>query len=344
MTPSSNAKQQPLVTIITPSYNQARFLPATYESVICQDYPNIEYFIIDGGSTDGSAELIKNWAEKKNNRISWWISEKDNGQADAINKGLARANGEIVAWLNSDDIYMVGAVTKAVEIFKEQPNLGLIFSNVFSNNAEGEFINAMVYGDWGLEELLAFNIIGQPGIFMRKAALDKVGGLDLTYNLLLDHQLWLRIASQFPIKHVNDYFAAARMHPAAKNMSLTAGYGKEALEIVDWIKSRDDLVQIYKRNHRKIVAGAYRLGARYLLDGGDNTNAFKQYMKSMWACPRVALKESARIGFSLLGFLPLVERMKANFFKKRMVQLKREKIDALYLELSNFKGKSQHVG
>lgn len=340
MTTSSNSNHQPLVTIITPSYNQVKFLPATYESVVSQDYPNIEYFIIDGGSTDGSAELIKKWAVQKNSRISWWISEKDSGQADAINKGFARANGEIVAWLNSDDIYMVGAIRKAVEILNADPNLGMIFSNVFSNNADGEFINAMVYGDWGLEELMAFNFIGQPGIFMRKAALDKVGGLDLTYNLLLDHQLWLRIARQYPIKHTEDFFAAARMHPAAKNMSQTAGYGKEALEIVDWIKSQEDLAQIFNRDHRKIMAGAYRIGARYLLDGGDNFNAFIQYMKSMWAYPPTAIKESARIGFSLLGFLPPVKRMKANFFKKRMAQMMREKIDTLYQELSNFKGKS----
>ena len=111
----------PLVSIITPSFNQARFLEATLRSVLEQDYPRIEYLVVDGASSDGSVDIIRRYADQ----LTWWVSEKDSGQSEAINKGLRRARGEFIGWLNSDDIYLPGAVAAAVQIFQSHPRAGL---------------------------------------------------------------------------------------------------------------------------------------------------------------------------------------------------------------------------
>jgi glycosyltransferase involved in cell wall biosynthesis len=329
-------KDQPLVTIITPSFNQTKFLSATYKSVISQNYPNIEYFIVDGGSNDGSVELIKKWASSDNTRLRWWVSEKDKGQAEAINKGFAKANGEIVAWLNSDDLYMKGAVDKAVEVFKNCPDLGMIFSNVFSIDADGKLINTMIYGDWGLKELMAFNIIGQPGVFIRKEALEGAGCLDPVYHYLLDHHLWLRIAGKYKIKYINDFFAAARYHPNAKNVANATGFSQDAFRILNWMKTQPELTKDFTANRRMIMAGVYRFSARYLLDGGDNHGSFNHYLKSFWYHPISIQKEFSRFLYSFLNFLKPVRRMKENFLRKRLNQLAQDKMDEVYKDLSDY--------
>jgi glycosyltransferase involved in cell wall biosynthesis len=126
----------PKVSIITPSYNQGRFLESTIRSVIGQDYPNIEYIIVDGGSKDESVEVIKKYSD----RLAWWVSEKDKGHADALNKGFAHASGEILAWLNSDDTYHPGAVSQAVEILKAHPEVGMVYANANLIDEEGRVV------------------------------------------------------------------------------------------------------------------------------------------------------------------------------------------------------------
>ena len=314
--------KSPLISIITPSYNQAQYLELTMRSVLEQDYPNIEYLVIDGASTDGSLDIIR----KYNKQLSWWVSEKDQGQADAINKGFRRAKGEIIAWLNSDDMYARGAVSKAVRALLQDETLGMVFSNVFSIDAENEIFNTMRYGDYGLADLMAFNIIGQPGVFMRRSVLEKAGLMDLNYQYLLDHQLWLRVAEQASIRYIDDYFAAARFHAAAKNVANAAEFGREAFAIVDWMRTQSRLAEIYQRDEKKIMAGAYRLSARYLLDGGLPAKAFSHYTKSLWYHPATAWCEKRRIMFAFASMIVPMGRVRERFITRRSKEIRSEKL------------------
>ena len=303
----------PLVSIVTPSYNQAAYLETTLRSVLEQNYPNIEYLVVDGASTDGSLEIIQRYAP----RLSWWVSEKDHGQAEAINKGLRRAKGEFVAWLNSDDLYAQGAVSKAVAILLTNPHLGMVFSDVFSIDANNEVFNTMRYGDWNLLNLMSFHIIGQPGVFMRRSVLERAGYLDLNYHYLLDHQLWLRMAALAPIRHVDEFLAAARFHAAAKNVAMAAEFGREAFAIVDWMQSQPDLAALFEEDERSIRAGAYLLSARYLQDGGRQGRAFVHYLKSLWYHPATAWREKRRMLFALGSLVLPLDKLRDRYLQSR---------------------------
>ena len=202
-----------LVSVVTPSFNQSAYLEQAIRSVLEQGYPEIEYMVMDGASTDGSVEIIR----KYSSRLAYWASEKDSGQADAINKGMRRAKGEIVAWLNSDDYYLPGAIESAVAALEANPQAVLVYGNMLAVDQAGQTINQLRYRQLTLEDLLCFQIIGQPAVFMRRAAFEKAGGLDLDFHFMLDHQLWIKIAMQGPLVHVDQTWSAARYHPLAKN-------------------------------------------------------------------------------------------------------------------------------
>lgn len=297
-----NMDTQPLVSIITPSFNQAAFLEQTLHSVLNQDYPRIEYWVMDGGSTDGSLEIIRKYAE----RLAGWVSEPDQGQADGINKGLGRATGEVIAWLNSDDLYLPGAVSSAVQALLEHPEASFVFSDVDSIDTQGSTFNHMHYGDWGLPQLMSFHIIGQPGVFMRRFALEQAGLLDTSYHYILDHHLWLRLAAIQPPHYVPGVtWAAARMHEGAKNVAQAGGFGPEAIRLAGWIERDQRFQPTAAKLHRKIWAGAYRFSAFYLMEAGKAGESLKMYWKSFRQNPGIALKDWRRILSALvtaLGF------------------------------------------
>lgn len=291
----------PLVSIITPSYNQADFLEETIRSVFEQDYPNLEYLVIDGGSKDGSVEIIRQYAD----RLAYWVSEPDRGQADALNKGLAQAKGEIVAWLNSDDVYRPGAVRAAVEALQQNPEVGFVYSRLHSIDRGGEIFNTIIYKQFELLDLLSFRIIGQPTVFMRRAVQQRAGPLDASYNYLLDHHLWLRMLRLAPIKYVPVVWAAARHHPSAKNVAQAAKFGEEAFRILEWAANEPVLQDIVRQHSRTVRAGAHRLDARYLLDGGEPGLALQAYGRVLTLRPGFAFEHWHRMLFALLSLMGL---------------------------------------
>jgi glycosyltransferase involved in cell wall biosynthesis len=303
----------PSVSIITPSYNQAAYLEATLRSVLEQDYPQLEYLLVDGLSSDNSVEIIQRCAA----RLAWWVSEKDKGQAEAINKGFARATGDIVAWLNSDDVYLPGAIRAAVKAFETHPEAGLVFGDVVSINAAGEPINVMTFGDWGLDELLQFKIISQPAVFMRRAVLERAGYLDPNFHFMLDHHLWLRMAQLAPMVYVPERWACARFHENAKNVSQAPGFAREATHVADWIEAQPSLQDARRRLGPRIRAGAQRINGFYLLDAGQPRAALWAYLKSLALYPPAALPDWRRILFAAASLFVDVSRLRRGYLSKR---------------------------
>jgi GT2 family glycosyltransferase len=288
-----------LVSIITPSFNQAAYLETTILSVLDQDHPRIEYFVIDGASTDNSVEIIRKYEDK----LAYWVSEKDKGQADAINKGFANAAGEVIAWLNSDDYYLPGAVSAAVKIFDENPDVVLLYGNMLAVDGRGKTFNTLNYKQLTLEDLLCFQIIGQPAVFMRRSALVKTGGLDPSFNFLLDHYLWIQLAQHGRILHVPQTWSAARYHAEAKNRAKAAEFGREAFRILEKVTQDENLAPILAKVNRRARASAHRVDARYLLDGGRSAAALSAWMRALFIHPPTAL---ARMNILVSGILNLL--------------------------------------
>jgi glycosyltransferase involved in cell wall biosynthesis len=259
----------------------------------------LEYIIVDGGSTDGSLEIIHRFA----NSLSWWVSEADNGQAEAINKGFRHAHGDIIGWLNSDDLYLPGAVSSAVRALQSDPALGMVFGNAMTIDAQGVPLNRLVFGNWGLAELARFRIICQPAVFIRKTILDRTGYLDTHYHFMLDHHLWLRMASLAPIRHVPESWAAARQHPGAKNVAQAVGFSQETMRLLQWVQKQPEFSGVVNQDTRKIIGGATRLSARYYLDGGLPWDALKAYAMAFWYYPAYTLQHWHRIIYAILCLL-----------------------------------------
>jgi len=305
-----------LVSAVTPSFNQSAYLEQAIRSVLEQDYPDVEYMVMDGASTDGSVDIIR----KYSSRLVYWASEKDSGQADAINKGMRRARGEIVAWLNSDDYYLPGAIKSAVTALESNPQAVMVYGNMLAVDQTGQTINQLRYRQLTLEDLLCFQIVGQPAVFMRRTAFEKAGGLDLNFHFMLDHQLWIKLAAQGSIVHINQTWSAARYHPLAKNRLKAAEFGREAFRILDWLETQADLAPILHRVQRRARASVYRVNARYLLDDGQSWNALKAWMRALSIHPPTALARLNLLGSAVLNLVGL-SRLRQMFLNRRQRRL-----------------------
>ena len=305
-----------LVSIVTPSYNQASFLEQTMRSVLEQDHPRIEYIVVDGSSTDSSVEIIQKYADQ----LAYWISEKDSGQAEAINKGFSRARGEILAWLNSDDYYLPGTIAAVAQCFQEHPDVVMAYGDMLAVDGNGQAINLQKYKQLTLQDLLCFQIIGQPSVFFRRSAFETTGPLETSFHFMLDHHLWIRLAQQGRILHVPQVWSAARYHAQAKNRAKAAEFGREAFRVLEWAKNQPSLAEALSDVGRRALASAHRYDARYLLDGGQPASAVRAWLRALLIHPPTAW---ARLNILVSAILNLtgLSRLRTAILRRRQRRL-----------------------
>ena len=217
----------PKISLVTPSYNQAAFLERTIRSVLDQEYPALEYMIVDGGSADASVATIKKFAPT----LAYWISERDGGQPEAINKGLRRATGEIMGWLNSDDTLPPGSLHRIAKIYREHPDVDLIYGHTCLIDADDRIIKRLVAVPTSAHELIRYNrnVWSQPGTTWRRRLQEKIGLLDESLHYTMDNDFWIRSALGGTIHCAPYHLGNLRIHSRTKSSRSVDGFSREHL-------------------------------------------------------------------------------------------------------------------
>jgi glycosyltransferase involved in cell wall biosynthesis len=207
----------PRITLVTPSYQQAQFLERTIRSVLDQGYPDLEYFVLDGGSQDGSRDIIERYAH----RLAYWTSEKDAGQSAAINNGLRRASGEVVGWLNSDDTLAPGSLWRLGRFYALHPKVDLLYGHTYTIDADDRVLRRMVSVPTDADELIHYtpNIFSQPGTTWRRHIHEQLGYLDESLQYTMDCDFWIRAAKRFTLRCLPTHLGNLRIHGATKSSS-----------------------------------------------------------------------------------------------------------------------------
>ena len=215
----------PRISIVTPSLNQGQFIEETIRSVLLQGYPDLEYIIIDGGSTDLSLEIIK----KYERWVSYWVSEPDQGQSSGINKGFKRSTGAIGAWINSDDLYEPGVFPKVAEAFSHQQNLVLLYGDCKNIDDMGKVFSLSTSRPYDRDRLIRYwpNFIPQPTAFFLCSAFKSLGGLDTSLHFAMDYDFWIRLGSKGPALYLPLQVACFRVHENSKTSPGPAAYWPE---------------------------------------------------------------------------------------------------------------------
>jgi|DewCreStandDraft_2_1066082.scaffolds.fasta_scaffold00067_92 GT2 family glycosyltransferase len=292
----------PRVSIVTPSYNQAQFLEETIRSVLLQGYPDLEYIICDGGSTDGSVEIIRTYEPW----LAWWCSERDAGQADAINKGWARATGEVLAWLNSDDVYLPGALACVIRRWQECPSADVLCGDAFEFEEPWGIIGHLRPRRVRLVDLLRWCDISQPSTFFRKSAVQAVGPLDTVLHYAMDYDFFVRLAAAgFAFEYVPAVLSLMRYHASSKTMSNSPKMGQQWLHVRERaLATHPELASL--KNH--ILAYGY-LGLAYTYRGAlDPASMRRALAQAVRLDPKVMLSKRF---LALLPAVLLVGRMAA---------------------------------
>jgi glycosyltransferase involved in cell wall biosynthesis len=257
----------PLVSIVTPSYNQGQFIRATIESVLSQDYPNIEYWVIDGGSTDDTLAILREYAHDP--RIHW-VSEPDQGQADAVNKGWVRCRGAILGWINSDDTYLPGAIRAQAQVLQTHPDVGLVYGDAVYTDEHGNPGHLYRTRAFNQRRFLHVSAMAQPSVFLRRSLLEAHGLLDIHLNHSMDFELFTRLMWHTTYFYNKQTIATYRLHEVSKTVSLYQNSVSECIAVVRRVcaEHADELGPVC----HKITADWFWAGATCSLEAGHMRN------------------------------------------------------------------------
>ncbi len=274
-----------LASIITPSFNQARFLTEALESVLRQDYSEVECLVLDGGSQDESAEIIEQYAH----RLAFWRCAPDGGQSQAINEGLQRARGEVVGWLNSDDVLRPNAVRDAVAYFRTHPDVDIVFGKTqFIDELGAPIRVSELDGPFDYDEFIVNcrNSIPQPSAFIRRSVFDNVGLLDEGLQFLMDWEFWMRAGLQHRIAYVPEIWSSYRLHAESKTISRFAGEVPAELEAIYVSYFANPSVPDNIRTHEDLAfSNMYLTAAGFAMEGGLVSDSRHLAAKALRAKP-----------------------------------------------------------
>ena len=256
----------PRITLITPSYNQGAYIEETILSVIDQGYPDLEYLVIDGGSTDQTPDILQRYHKHLD-----WVSEGDRGQSHAINKGMQRATGDIVAYLNSDDLFVHEALLKVGRFFQDHPQAYWLTGKCRTIDPSANEIrrSSTIYKNFWLNTrsytaLSVLNYISQPATFWRREAIEQVCYFDERWYYAMDYDYWLRLGKHYRLWFLNEYLAGFRVHPASKGRSSTQAQFAEELQVArQYITSRTVLALHDIHSSLSVAIYHYLFGTRF---------------------------------------------------------------------------------
>lgn len=313
----------PKITLITPSYNQGQYLEQTIDSVLSQNYPNLEYMVIDGGSQDNSVEIIKKYEKY----LAFWVSEKDKGQSDAINKGLQRATGEVFNWLNSDDYYEKNTLQIVAEAFQNaQTNVLCGRSRIFfsENNQTSHYSSGTDIYKNNLAKTIGWARIDQPETFFRTSAIKQMGLLNPKFHYVMDKEWWIRYLFLFGLdgtQKIDDILVNFRLHQNSKTISQQEGFQEETSSIYSEI---DQILQLnllppptkerkldkdfYQKIDKNLAQKAIHYHLLYKVDESyyvGNSFLAKKYLKSI-AAEQLAIEDKKLL--KMLKYKTLIPR------------------------------------
>lgn len=268
-------QEKPWVTIVTPSYNQGNFIKETIDSVLTQDYPNLEYIVADGGSTDNTIDILKQYTD---DRLTWF-SEADDGMANGINKGFARGRGEIMTWLNSDDVYIGQPVVESVNYLLQHPNIDIVYGDAVYTDKQGTPTGKWQKGaPFDVVNVASYlNSVPQPGTFWRKRVWDTIGGLREDLHYVLDGEYWLRAyLNDFQLAYMAGDRATYRLHGESKTVTGGLAFGNERERVFNEYLQMPDYRDKLTPHERFVRANIAFVRAKIYRELDDTENARQQ--------------------------------------------------------------------